>query len=107
MALERTSRRDLRVTDAGLLLCAALMLGVALIAIKTYHLGVPPRDGLSDYVRSLSAISYADALFATACWAVARLVFTEYLKFLAVWVRTRFESDPERSSVANIISGSK
>ena len=74
MALERTSSRDLRVTDAGLLLCAALMLGVALIAIKTYHLGVPPRDGLSDYVRSLSAISYADALFATACWAVARLV---------------------------------
>ncbi|NBJ09654.1 YdcF family protein [Microvirga sp. SYSU G3D207] len=37
--------------------------------------------------------------------AVARVVFTEYLKFLAVWVRTRFEGDPERSSVAHIISG--
>ena len=37
--------------------------------------------------------------------AVARVIFTEYLKFLAVWVRTRFEADPERSSVANIISG--
>jgi uncharacterized SAM-binding protein YcdF (DUF218 family) len=37
--------------------------------------------------------------------AVARVIFTEYLKFLAVWVRTRFEGDPERSSVANIISG--
>jgi hypothetical protein len=36
---------------------------------------------------------------------VARVIFTEYLKFLAVWVRTRFEGDPERSSVANIISG--
>ncbi|MEE1656863.1 YdcF family protein [Microvirga sp. CF3062] len=37
--------------------------------------------------------------------AVARVVFTEYLKFLAVWVRTRFEGDPERSSVAHLISG--
>ncbi|WQO27114.1 YdcF family protein [Microvirga lotononidis] len=37
--------------------------------------------------------------------AVARLVFTEYVKFLAVWIRTRFEEDPERSSVAKIISG--
>jgi len=37
--------------------------------------------------------------------AVARIVFTEYVKFLAVWIRTRFEDDPERSSVAKIISG--
>jgi uncharacterized SAM-binding protein YcdF (DUF218 family) len=37
--------------------------------------------------------------------AVARVIFTEYLKFLAVWVRTRFEGDPERSSVAHLISG--
>jgi uncharacterized SAM-binding protein YcdF (DUF218 family) len=37
--------------------------------------------------------------------AVARVIFTEYLKFLAVWIRTRFEGDPERSSVAHIISG--
>jgi uncharacterized SAM-binding protein YcdF (DUF218 family) len=37
--------------------------------------------------------------------AVARVIFTEYLKFMAVWVRTRFEGDPERSSVAQIISG--
>ena len=50
------------------------MLGVSLVAIKAYHLGVPPRDGLSDYLRSLSAISYVDALFAAVCWAAARLV---------------------------------
>ncbi|MBB4040612.1 uncharacterized SAM-binding protein YcdF (DUF218 family) [Microvirga flocculans] len=37
--------------------------------------------------------------------AVARVIFSEYLKFLAVWVRTRFEEDPERSSVVQIISG--
>jgi uncharacterized SAM-binding protein YcdF (DUF218 family) len=37
--------------------------------------------------------------------AVARVIFTEYLKFLAVWVRTRFEDDPERSSDAHNISG--
>ncbi|WP_244610689.1 YdcF family protein [Microvirga pakistanensis] len=35
----------------------------------------------------------------------AKILVTEYLKFLAVWVRTRFEDDPERSSVAHIISG--
>ncbi len=37
--------------------------------------------------------------------AVARVIFTEYLKFLAVWVRTHLEDDPERSSVAHLISG--
>ena len=37
--------------------------------------------------------------------SVARVIFTEYLKFLAVWLRTRFEGDPESSSVAQIISG--
>ena len=58
------------------------MLGVSLVAIKAYHLGVP-RDGLSDYLRSLSAISYVDVLFAAVCWAAARLVL------LIVWRRPR------------------
>jgi arylsulfatase A-like enzyme len=50
------------------------MLGVSLVAIKAYHLGVPPRDGLSDYLRWLTAISYVDVFFAAAWWAAARLV---------------------------------
>ena len=33
------------------------------------------------------------------------VIVTEYLKFLAVWLRTRIESDPERSSVVHLISG--
>nr|WP_244470380.1 YdcF family protein [Microvirga vignae] len=37
--------------------------------------------------------------------ATAKVLVTEYVKFLAVWVRTRFEGDPESSSVAHIISG--
>jgi len=37
--------------------------------------------------------------------ATAKVLATEYLKFLAVWIRTRFEEDPEHSSVAHIISG--
>ena len=49
------------------------MLGVSLVAIKAYHLGVPLRDGLSDYLRWIFAVSYVDVLFATVCWAVARL----------------------------------
>ena len=74
VALERTARRDQHVTAARQLFWAALVLGVSLVAIKAYHLGVPPRDELSDYLRSLCAISYLDVLFATVCWAAARLV---------------------------------
>ena len=39
--------------------------------------------------------------------AAARLVAAEYVKFLAAWVRTRFESDPERSRFAVFVSGGK
>ncbi|MGO4572238.1 YdcF family protein [Microvirga sp. 2TAF3] len=39
--------------------------------------------------------------------STARVLFSEYVKFLAVWVRTRFEKDPEHSSVAKIMSGGK
>lgn len=34
----------------------------------------------------------------------ARLFATEYVKFVAVWLRTRFERDPERSTVAILMS---
>jgi phosphoglycerol transferase MdoB-like AlkP superfamily enzyme len=74
VALERTPRRNRRVTGAGQLYWAAVMLGVSLVAIKAYHLGVSLRDGLLDYVRVLSAISYVDVLFAAVCWGAARLV---------------------------------
>ena len=74
MALERTPRRDLPATGAARLRWSALLLGVSLVVIKAYHLGVPPRDGLLEYLRSLAAISYVDVLFAAVCWAAARLV---------------------------------
>jgi uncharacterized SAM-binding protein YcdF (DUF218 family) len=35
----------------------------------------------------------------------AKVLVTEYLKFLAVWLRTHVEGDPEHSPVAQIISG--
>jgi uncharacterized SAM-binding protein YcdF (DUF218 family) len=37
--------------------------------------------------------------------STARVIASEYVKFLAVWLRTRFEGDPEKSSVAQLISG--
>ena len=37
--------------------------------------------------------------------SAARVLFSEYVKFLAVWLRTRFESDPEYSKAAKIMSG--
>lgn len=38
---------------------------------------------------------------------VAKLVASEYVKFLASWVRTRFETDPERSRAAILIGRRK
>ncbi|SDN15352.1 Uncharacterized SAM-binding protein YcdF, DUF218 family [Methylobacterium phyllostachyos] len=37
----------------------------------------------------------------------AKLVASEYVKFLASWVRTRFEADPERSRAAILIGRGK
>src|SRR5215213_7778228 len=34
----------------------------------------------------------------------ARLLASEYVKFVAVWLRTRFERDPERSTAAMLMS---
>ncbi len=39
--------------------------------------------------------------------AAARLVGAEYIKFLAAWLRTRFEGDPEQSRFAVIIGRGK
>ncbi|WP_407664043.1 YdcF family protein [Microvirga alba] len=36
--------------------------------------------------------------------AAARVLVSEYVKFLAVWVRTRFEDDPESSPVVQIMT---
>ena len=35
----------------------------------------------------------------------ARVLASEYVKFLAVWLRTQFETDPEHSKAAKIMSG--
>jgi uncharacterized SAM-binding protein YcdF (DUF218 family) len=37
--------------------------------------------------------------------ATAKVLVSEYVKLIAVWLRTRFESDPERSTVAMVMSG--
>ncbi|MGO4707001.1 YdcF family protein [Microvirga sp. 2MCAF38] len=38
-------------------------------------------------------------------FGTTRVLFSEYVKFVAVWVRTRFERDPEYSAAAKIMSG--
>jgi uncharacterized SAM-binding protein YcdF (DUF218 family) len=37
--------------------------------------------------------------------STARVLGSEYVKFLAVWIRTKFERDPEHSKAAKIMSG--
>ena len=39
--------------------------------------------------------------------SAARLLASEYLKFLVAWVRTRFEDDPERSRAAILVGRGK
>jgi len=36
--------------------------------------------------------------------STARVLVSEYVKFLAVWLRTRFEDDPERSPVVRLLN---
>lgn len=55
---------------------AAVWLGVGLVAVKTYHLGVPPvadLEGAEHYLRSVAAISYLDVLFVAVLWLSARV----------------------------------
>ena len=57
------------------LLWAAVWLAIVFVAVKAYHLGIPPIGALADaqdYVRSLAAISYVDVLFAAAVWGCGR-----------------------------------
>jgi uncharacterized SAM-binding protein YcdF (DUF218 family) len=39
--------------------------------------------------------------------ATARILLSEYIKFLVVWTRTRFEGDPERSRAAVLLGGGR
>ncbi len=51
-----------------------------------------------------------DGLDASRWWrhpGTARLLASEYAKFLVAWVRTRFESDPERSRAAVLMGRGK
>lgn len=54
---------------------AAVWLALVLVTIKAYYLGVPPALAFvdaRDYVRSLTAISYVDVLFAASVWVAFR-----------------------------------
>jgi arylsulfatase A-like enzyme len=56
---------------------AAIWLAIIMIAIKAHYLGIPVTLASTDfgnYLRSLTAISYVDVLFAAICWAVARVI---------------------------------
>jgi phosphoglycerol transferase MdoB-like AlkP superfamily enzyme len=69
-------RADPRLSAQRCLVRAAIALIVSLIGIKAYHLGLPRSGGVTAYLWAVAAISYADAVFVTACWAITRLVLT-------------------------------
>ncbi|WP_052341753.1 YdcF family protein [Salinarimonas rosea] len=84
--------------------------GSLIVVTSNYHM---PRTllELENASPDLEVIPYAvaPANLDTAAWwyepNAARLLAVEYLKFLAVWLRTAVEGDPERSPAANMMSG--
>ncbi|MBI3492322.1 MAG: sulfatase-like hydrolase/transferase [Acidobacteria bacterium] len=51
---------------------AAVWLGITLILIKASHLGIPRLGELGGYLRSVTAITYRDVLFAACAWTLGR-----------------------------------
>ncbi|MCJ2088388.1 YdcF family protein [Methylobacterium sp. E-005] len=83
------------------------------VVTSNYHM---PRTlielvhALQDSDRVLPHPVVTDAFDADRWWRsppAARLVASEYVKFLASWVRTRFEADPEQSRAAILIGRGK
>ncbi|WP_342106816.1 YdcF family protein [Methylobacterium sp. SI9] len=83
------------------------------VVTSNYHM---PRTlvelvhALQDSDRVLPHPVVTEAFDADRWWRsppAARLVASEYVKFLASWVRTRFEADPERSRAAILIGRGK
>jgi len=86
--------------------------GSLIIVTSAYHM---PRTmvELNHALPGLRKVPYSvvsPAVDPDAWWyspSTARVLASEYAKLLIVWLRTRFESDPERSTVANLMSGGK
>ncbi len=86
--------------------------GSVIIVTSAYHM---PRTmvELNHALPGLRKVPYAvvtPTLDPDAWWyspSTARVLASEYAKLLIVWLRTRFEVDPERSTVANLMSGGK
>lgn len=81
-----------------------------IVVTSNYHM---PRTllELENALPDIALVPYAVAptTIDTGEWwrrpVTMRLFVTEYLKFLAVWLRTSVEGDPERSPAANLMSG--
>ena len=81
-----------------------------IIVTSAYHM---PRTmvELNHALPELRKVPYAvvtPSVDPDAWWyspATFRVLASEYAKLLIVWLRTRFEADPERSTVANLMSG--
>ncbi|HVL70667.1 MAG TPA: YdcF family protein [Beijerinckiaceae bacterium] len=79
-----------------------------IVVTSSYHM---PRT-LVEFENALPAVTkvphavVSDAVQIDGWWrspGTARLLASEYAKFLIVWLRTRFERDPERSRAAVLI----
>jgi uncharacterized SAM-binding protein YcdF (DUF218 family) len=81
-----------------------------IIVTSNYHM---PRTlvELNHALPGLHKVPYAvvtPALDPDLWWrsaSTAKVLFSEYVKFLVVWLRTTFETDPESSTAAFVMSG--
>ena len=83
------------------------------VVTSNYHMPrtlIELAHALQDGDRFVPHPVVTDGFDADSWWhsaPAARLVASEYVKFLASWIRTRFETDPERSRAAILIGRRK
>jgi uncharacterized SAM-binding protein YcdF (DUF218 family) len=84
-----------------------------IVVTSNYHMPrtlVELENALPEAARIVPHPVVVDGADAPSWWrrpAVMRVVASEYVKFLAGWVRTRFEHDPERSRAAVLMGRGK
>jgi uncharacterized SAM-binding protein YcdF (DUF218 family) len=84
--------------------------GSLIVVTSNYHM---PRtlselDNVLSGTRTIPYVVVTDSIDPDAWWrspATARLLVSEYIKFVAAWFRTRIERDPERSAAARFMGG--
>ena len=101
---------DMALTNVALDLLGQTRMWLGYAGELEAHASEELDHALQDSDRVLPHPVVSEAFDADRWWKnppAARLLASEYMKFLVSWVRTRFEADPERSRAAILIGRGK